>query len=42
MDSEIYKKKIKEYEEKRENKINIAKKYKEKIYNDNPNLKKLE
>ncbi len=42
MDSEIYKNKIKEYEEKRENKISIAKKYKEKIYNENPNLNILE
>lgn len=42
MDSDIYKKKIKEYEVKREKKINEANKLKEKIYNDYPNLQKLE
>ncbi len=42
MDLEIYKKKIKEYEQKREKKINEAKLKKEKIYNDSPSLKKLE
>lgn len=42
MDSEIYKKKIKEYEVKRENKISDANKLKEKIYNDYPTLQKLE
>lgn len=42
MDSEIYKKKMREYQEKRDKKISIANQKKEKIYNDNPNLKKLE
>lgn len=42
MDSEIYKKKMREYQEKRDRKISIANQKKEKIYNDNPSLKKLE
>lgn len=42
MDKEIYIKKIREYEQKREQKISDAKSKKEKIYNDHPVLKKLE
>lgn len=42
MDSDIYRKKIREYETKREKKINEANKLKEKIYSDFPNLQKLE